>query len=485
MANISAIKLPNGTTYDLKDNGALQLTGGQVTGPVTFGDSISVDEATIGDLVVNGNASFTNNIQANTINGIPVDEFKVHFICTVTDNTYYSCTCDKTEAAILAAYNANQKINTVLSVIGFNGNNFDINMQMIVSSFNGETDISFLGFYAFYEFEVGLHLPYGATSDIVTINIQDLTIDEHVNCVFSESNSTQCDIALSLTGGKQSLLKSSGVSVAQYRNSSGSYRRLILGSTIVYTEPEGGSYGTIRLYGTGAAYYGDLNPGTIGSNSLTANRTWTLPDKTGIIALTSDIPTVPSNIVNTITTTAGAHTAITSQKGNVSFNVPTTAAHVGAASSSHTHGNITNGGDITATAPTIASGDQLIINDHSASKITNGPTFDGSTTTTALTPKGTWETFSKFSGSYNDLSDKPTQTSTTATLTTTWSSNQQSVTVSGVTTSNTIIVTPAPASYDAYCEAGIYCSAQAANSLTFKCSTVPASSLTVNIMILE
>lgn len=77
-------------------------------------------------------------------------------------------------------------------------------------------------------------------------------------------------------------------------------------------------------------------------------------------------------------------------------------------SNAHAHGNITSGGDITATAPTIANGDQLIINDHSASKITNGPTFDGSTTTTALTPKGTWETFSKFSGSYNDLSNKPT-----------------------------------------------------------------------------
>lgn len=61
---------------------------------------------------------------------------------------------------------------------------------------------------------------------------------------------------------------------------------------------------------------------------------------------------------------------------------------------SHTHGNITNGGDITATAPTIASGDQLIINDDSASKVTNGPTFDGSTTTKALSQKGTWETFS-------------------------------------------------------------------------------------------
>lgn len=60
---------------------------------------------------------------------------------------------------------------------------------------------------------------------------------------------------------------------------------------------------------------------------------------------------------------------------------------------SHSHGNITNDGDITATAPTIANGDQLVINDASASKITNGPTFDGSTTTQALSKKGTWETF--------------------------------------------------------------------------------------------
>lgn len=75
---------------------------------------------------------------------------------------------------------------------------------------------------------------------------------------------------------------------------------------------------------------------------------------------------------------------------------------------SHVHGNITNDGDITATAPAIANGDQLIINDNSASKITNGPTFDGSTTTKALTQKGTWETFSKFSGSYTDLTNKPT-----------------------------------------------------------------------------
>lgn len=72
MANLSAIKLPNGTTYNLKDNGALQLTGGQVTGPVTFGDSVSIDDLTVGQLVVEGSASVTNNLQANTINGVTV-----------------------------------------------------------------------------------------------------------------------------------------------------------------------------------------------------------------------------------------------------------------------------------------------------------------------------------------------------------------------------------------------------------------------------
>lgn len=86
MADISAIKLPNGTTYNIKDINALPLTGGSVTGPVSFGDSVSMDEATIGDLVVNGSASFTNNIQANTINGVTVGS-SPKFTDTVTTAT--------------------------------------------------------------------------------------------------------------------------------------------------------------------------------------------------------------------------------------------------------------------------------------------------------------------------------------------------------------------------------------------------------------
>lgn len=73
--------------------------------------------------------------------------------------------------------------------------------------------------------------------------------------------------------------------------------------------------------------------------------------------------------------------------------------------------------------------------------------------------------------------------STTASLTVTgWSSNSQTVTVSGITASNIVIVSPAPMSYSEYSVCGVYCSAQATNSLTFTCSETPSGALTVNIL---
>jgi len=64
----------------------LKLSGGNVTGAVTFGSSVSADELTVGDLVVNGAASFTNNLQANTINGVEVGS-NPKFTDTVTTVT--------------------------------------------------------------------------------------------------------------------------------------------------------------------------------------------------------------------------------------------------------------------------------------------------------------------------------------------------------------------------------------------------------------
>ena len=77
---------------------------------------------------------------------------------------------------------------------------------------------------------------------------------------------------------------------------------------------------------------------------------------------------------------------------------------------SHTHGAITNAGAIT-TEVAIASGDKLIISDVSdstAGKLKRvSVAFDGSTTTKALTQKGTFESFAKPS----DIPTVPTKTS--------------------------------------------------------------------------
>lgn len=64
--------------------------------------------------------------------------------------------------------------------------------------------------------------------------------------------------------------------------------------------------------------------------------------------------------------------------------------------------------------------------------------------------------------------------------------HQQTVTVSGVSATETaqlITPTPAIASQSAYYEAGIMCTNQGTNSLTFTCQTVPTSNLTVYVVI--
>ena len=69
-----------------------------------------------------------------------------------------------------------------------------------------------------------------------------------------------------------------------------------------------------------------------------------------------------------------------------------------------------------------------------------------------------------------------------------WSSNTQTVTVSGVLADETkqlIMPVPALASQTAYYEAGILVTGQAANSLTFTCQTVPTAELTVYVVMQE
>lgn len=88
-----------------------------------------------------------------------------------------------------------------------------------------------------------------------------------------------------------------------------------------------------------------------------------------------------------------------------------TAANVGASASNHTHGNITNDGGMTATGVALADGDTLLFVDSSeTNKLIKQTsiTFDGSTTTSALSKKGTWESTVTVSVAANDTSSTGT-----------------------------------------------------------------------------
>lgn len=83
------------------------------------------------------------------------------------------------------------------------------------------------------------------------------------------------------------------------------------------------------------------------------------------------------------------------------------------------------------------------------------------------------------------LANAATVPSTMPTLTVAgWSSNTQSVIVNGVTTTNTVIISPAPASAADYAAAGIICTAQGTDSLTFTCTQTPSNDITVNVVIM-
>ena len=84
--------------------------------------------------------------------------------------------------------------------------------------------------------------------------------------------------------------------------------------------------------------------------------------------------------------------------GSAAKSVNITPSGIGAAASSHTHGNITNDGALTNLDITIANGDKLVVTDASNSvKVARtSVSFDGSTTTKALTPKGTWAYFAQY-----------------------------------------------------------------------------------------
>lgn len=66
-----------------------------------------------------------------------------------------------------------------------------------------------------------------------------------------------------------------------------------------------------------------------------------------------------------------------------------------------------------------------------------------------------------------------------------WQNNAQAATVSGVTADSSVVVSPAPESFEAYNEAECRATAQGAETITFSCGSTPAGALTVNVMVVN
>lgn len=84
--------------------------------------------------------------------------------------------------------------------------------------------------------------------------------------------------------------------------------------------------------------------------------------------------------------------------------------------------------------------------------------------------------------SWEDTTSTPATTPTLAVAD--WSSNTQTISVTGVTATNTVIVGPTPVSAEDYATSGVLCTNQGAGTLTFTCQSTPANDLTVNIVII-
>lgn len=99
---------------------------------------------------------------------------------------------------------------------------------------------------------------------------------------------------------------------------------------------------------------------------------------------------------------------------------------------------------------------------------------------------GNWPT-NRLSGTIakTQIAQDATYTSVTVTLSGVWTNNQKTVSIPaaiGITANSLVIVSPTPNSFTEYGDSGIYCSAQAVNSLTFTCSSPPSSNITVNVV---
>ena len=382
MATYTFDKIEYGSNiYKVNDSGALQLTGGQVTGPVTFGDTISIDSATVGDLLVNGSSNFTNGVKASSYNGGHPTYF-VKGTQTASTNVWTGNLPSE-----VTSYYDGLTVDYLLPYAG-TSTAATLNLSGLGAKpvYVGNTATS--GVTTHYPANVVMHLTYVIASNFNSGNgCWKVTTYQNSTYYYTTVYCTTAGITAAKVGSTSWYKLQTGYfafslanantyagAITLNINSKGAKPIYINGaasSTSNYTLPEGQYIG----YYDGANYYfrtdGKLNGQFVGPLTGTASGNLTSSSSLNAAKLTGTIPascytnttyeskaaasggtdvslcttgekytwnskTSNTGTITKVTTTAGAHTAINVTSGAVSFNVPTTAAHVGAVPTSRT-----------------------------------------------------------------------------------------------------------------------------------------------------
>ncbi len=315
--------------------------------------------------------------------------------------------------------------------------------------------------------------------------------DPYLNYVENGSNRS----GVQLKGGTNVTIASDANGVVTITSSGGGGG----GDTVSYTQTQtsGNELGTITINGTpskiyGVDYSGKQDALVSGTNIKTINNESVLGS--GNISISGDTTTWYGTCSTTASTTAktvtcsgftkttGAVIAITFSTANTA-NAPT--LNINSTTATATY----KGNAVTSSSNPLkwGAGDTLtFMYDGSYYKyLSTSNDFGKQDTLVSGTNIKTVNNTSLLgSGNISIQSGTPISTETVTITVANWNATTTCTkSVTGVTASNSVIVSPAPASMTAYISSGVYCSAQASGTLTFTASSTPSANITVNVMI--
>ena len=212
--------------------------------------------------------------------------------------------------------------------------------------------------------------------------------------------------------------------------------------------------------------------------------TFNLPDLRGRTAIGSGTGTASDATAHSLGSSGGAEThTLTSAQSGVPGHVHSITTETYNVTTSATAG-------IGRTSAASGSGVTNLVQSSGGSLVRGSNSTGQNTTADASSAHNNMQPYATVKKIIKAVPDTPASggiglsTTTVSLGTTGWSNNSKTVNVTGVTSSNTVIISPAPADSDAWAEADIVCTAQGSGTLTFGCDTVPSTNLTANVLIL-